>query len=449
MRDRRSRRPARPAPSRAPRLTSTEGDARVVGGPVAVSPGRSSGPKGALLLSAGAAAAVRRGHPWVYADQVIAGLQAPAASDERAICDDAGVPIARAIVDPASPIAARIWSLDASRPIDDALVAGRIERAIALREALIDGDTTALRWVHGEGDRAPGIVIDRYADVAVLRLDGEAMERWTERIADVAWELMRPRGIRSLSLRATRRRDGRAAPDAATNDPSGGEPAKLRTLRGEPPPGELVVREHGVPFVVDLARGQKTGAFLDQRDNRRRVGALSRDRRVLNLFSYAGGFSLHAALSGARACTSVDVAAGAHVTAQRSFHAAGVPLDPHSFVTADVWTFLERARQRGERWDLIVSDPPNMAPSAATRARAISAYRKLHALCAGVLADGGILCAASCSSHVSLEDFLGTLDDAALGRSDLRVTAIAGAGVDHQTLAAFPEGRYLKFCVLG
>jgi 23S rRNA (cytosine1962-C5)-methyltransferase len=394
-----------------------------------------------LTVTAGAAAAVRRGHPWVYADQIASGLTGRHPGDVAVVHDPTGKAIAAAIVDPGSPLAARVWTHDPSLRIDEALLAERIERAIGLRERWVDATTDALRWVHGEGDRAPGIVLDRYGDVAVLRLDGAAMHAWTDRVADVVFELVAKRGVRSLGLRLT----GKGAPTAQGEVDDG----KLRPLRGDPPPDVVIVREHGVPFVVDLARGQKTGAFLDQRDNRRRVGKMAAGKRVLNLFSYAGGFSLHAVLGGAISCTSVDVAAGAHATAQRSFREAGVSLDACSFVTADVWRFLERAKGRGETWDLVISDPPNMAPSEATRARALTAYRQLHALCAGVVAKGGLLCAASCSSHVSLEDFLGTLDDATLGRDDLRILEIASAGVDHPVLPAFPEGRYLEFVVLG
>jgi 23S rRNA (cytosine1962-C5)-methyltransferase len=275
-------------------------------------------------------------------------------------------------------------------------------------------------------------VVDRYGAYAVVRLDGGALERWLPALADGLGGLLAPLGVRTLLRRRTEK----------------GATEKVEVLVGEAPKAPVAVREHGVPYEVDLLRGQKTGAFLDQRENRVRVGALSRGRRVLNLFSYTGGFSLHAALGGATHVTSVDVAAGAHVTAQASFKRAGVDPARHAFVAADVFGFLERAVAKGERWDLVVCDPPNMAPSAATRGRALTSYRKLHAACAAVLARGGVLCAASCSSHVSLDDFLGTLTDDALGRADLRVTEIRGAAADHPVLPGFPEGRYLELCVL-
>jgi 23S rRNA (cytosine1962-C5)-methyltransferase len=228
-----------------------------------------------------------------------------------------------------------------------------------------------------------------------------------------------------------------------------GDVPRLRVLRGPAPPDTIAVQENGVPFFVDLAHGQKTGAFLDQRENRIRVGELARGRRVLNLFSYAGGFSLHAALGGSREVTSVDTATAAHATASASFRAAGVDPSEHAFVTAEVRAFLDAARSRKQMWDLVVSDPPSFAPNEKATRRALSAYRALHRACVEVLAPGGILCAASCSSHIDAEAFLETLDDATFAPRALSLLELRGAGPDHPTLPAFPEGRYLKFAILG
>jgi 23S rRNA (cytosine1962-C5)-methyltransferase len=325
-----------------------------------------------------------------------------------------------------------MWTRGRSR-LDAAVWQERAAHACRLRALLFEGHrTNAYRLVHGEGDRMPGFVVDRYGPVAVVRTDGAGA---AARIAEFA-EAIEPE-LERLGVRTLVHRVG-----------AKGETPQLEGLYGPPPPERVVVEEHGVPFVVDLAHGQKTGAFLDQRENRRRVGELARGRRVLNLFSYAGGFSLHAALGGAPHVTSVDVAAAAHATAQASFRQAGVDPAAHAFVTADVRAFLEGANRRGETWDLVVSDPPSFAPNERAVPRALAAYRALHRACVDVLADGGVFCAASCSSHVDADDFLGTLDDAALAGRALVVAEVLGAGADHPTLAAFPEGRYLKFVVL-
>jgi 23S rRNA (cytosine1962-C5)-methyltransferase len=169
--------------------------------------------------------------------------------------------------------------------------------------------------------------------------------------------------------------------------------------------------------------------------------------RVLNLFSYTGGFSQRAALAGG-VVTSVDVAAKAHATAQESFKLAGIDPGPHTFVTADAFSWLADQKKKEKRWDVVISDPPSFAPSERAKLNALSAYRALHRACADVLAPGGTFVAASCSSHVTAEDFLSTLDDLALGRSDLRLLDLFGPPADHPSLPSFPEGRYLKLALL-
>jgi 23S rRNA (cytosine1962-C5)-methyltransferase len=385
-----------------------------------------------VLKQAATAERIGRGHPWVWRDSIARGLEGATAGDEVQIVAPDRTPVGRGLADPRSPIAVRVWTRRRD-PIDGALWRSRATRACERRARLFESTrTNAFRVLHGEGDRMPGLVVDRYGSVAVTRADGDAAAARVAELADALWPLLEAWGVRTLVVR----------------EGAKGQPPRLQPLRGEPPQDVVQVEEHGVPFVVDLAHGQKTGAFLDQRENRRRVGELARGRRVLNLFSYAGGFSLHAALGGAVHVTSVDVAAGAHATAQASFRVAGVDPGAHSFVTADVRTFLESAREQGKEWDLIVSDPPSFAPSEKALSRALSAYRTLHGACASVLAPRGIFCAASCSSHVDAPAFLSTLDDAALGERELAVLELRGAGPDHPTLPAFPEGRYLKFAVL-
>jgi len=280
----------------------------------------------------------------------------------------------------------------------------------------------------------------------VLRLDGAGAQAFAEVLVPRLWGALGRIGVTTLVRREAESQGSRA--------PGAGK-AKVTLVRGAEPPATIEVMEHGVPFVVDLARGQKTGAFLDQRENRKRVEEIVRgmratrsELRVLNLFSYAGGFSLRAAIGGATKVTSVDSAAAAHATAQASFKLAGVDSRVHDAVTADAFAFLAEAKKARRTWDMVVSDPPSFAPSEKALPRAVQAYRSLHRACADVLADDGVFCAASCSSHVDGNTFAETLDDTALGRSDLRLVRMDGPGEDHPTLPAWPEGRYLKFAVL-
>jgi len=386
---------------------------------------------------------VLRGHPWVWQD-AIEFTEAGSAGTEVALVSQDGRRLGRGIFDHDSPIAVRVWtfvagharpsSAEADVSIDADLVRTRITRALSVRQCLFARDeTTAYRLLNGEGDRMPGVVADRYAHVVILRPDGAGAEAVVRRFSSVFSDALLTSGVTSVGLRVSAR----------------GEAVRLEHLGGDRPPDSVLALEHGVPFLVDLAQGQKTGAFLDQRENRRRVSHLAKGKDVLNLFSYAGGFSLHAALAGARSVTSVDSASSAHATAQASFRAAGLDPLKYAFVTADVFSFLDQARARGTSWDLVVSDPPSFAPSERALARALASYRSLHKACAQVLRPGGVLCASSCSSHVDAARFASTLDDAALGRSDLSILEVTGQPSDHPTLAAWSEGRYLKFVVLG
>lgn len=378
-----------------------------------------------------AARAILRGHPWVWRDAV---RKAPSSLGlgEPVVVRARDIPfVGYALWDPSSPIALRIYARTPQEPFGIDTIARGIERAAALRDELFeDGTTSAYRVCNGEGDRVPGIVIDRYDTAAIVRLDGDAIGAWQEPLIEAIWRILRPRGIDGVGLRGM------------------GRTPSVETLAGRPLPPTIEVVEHGMRMRVDLAHGQKTGAFLDQRENRRRVRELSRGRRVLNLFSYAGGFSCAAALGGATHVTSVDIAQGAHAAAQKSFDLNGLRAADHAFVTADAFAWLEQAARRGQAFDLVISDPPSFAPNEKSAGRALGAYRKLHQACAAVTAPGGILCAASCSSHVDMESFLETLDDDALGAERFVVWGAWGPPEDHPTPAAWAEGRYLKFVVL-
>lgn len=373
------------------------------------------------------------GHPWLYRQALRALAGTAQTGDVVELCDDRRT-IARGVYDAESPLAVRVWCWD-EQALDAKCVAQRLAHALDLRARLFDpAQTNAVRLLHGEADRMPGVVVDRYADVAVLRTDGEAVARWLTPHRPKLDEALRALGVTTLLHR-------RGGPQAKRSP--------LETLWGEAPRAPVPVVEHGMPFLVDLVHGQKTGAFLDQRDNRRRIRELTqRGTRVLNLFSYAGGFSLAAALGGATQVTSVDIAHDAHRIAQQSFRLAGVDPATHAFVTADAFQWLDDAAKRGERFDLIVSDPPSFAPNEKSVPKALAAYKRLHRGCTRLLADGGIFCAASCSSHVDARLFVDTLDDATLERRPLRIVEQRGAPPDHPVLAAFPEGAYLKFFVL-
>jgi len=371
-------------------------------------------------------AAIRAGHPWIY-DRALAPPKDLAAGDVVTVVDDDG-PIATVLADPTSPIRARILDLSPDTAIDSAWVIARAEAAAARRERdplLVD--CTGRRLVHGEGDACPGLVIDAYADTAVVVFDGPAAAAfWRPRLPDVLTGLERGGAqIAHVWLRGERR------------DRSAGE-----ALRGDPP-AEIVIAEDEARFAVDVRAGQKTGFFLDQRENRRTIRRHAAGASVLNVFSYTGGFSLHAALGGATHVTSVDLAAPAIAGLARNVALTGLPAETHEGVAADAFDFFARSAQRGRRWDLVIVDPPSFAPSEKARPAALAAYRKLATAALRVVEPAGRFALASCSSHVTEADLLGLVE----GLGPLRLRWATGAASDHPVLPAFPEGRYLKFLV--
>jgi 23S rRNA (cytosine1962-C5)-methyltransferase len=338
-----------------------------------------------------------------------------------------GRPLVQGFWDAHGPIAVRALAPAAERDVAG-LVAARLGAALDRRLGRLDlADTNAFRWVHGEADLLPGIHVDLYGNAVTVRHDGAGARAFYHGLAERLVSTAAARGL-AVSTVAERRRG-----DVAV------------AAIGELPASEFEVRENGLRFGVDLARGGKGGLFLDQRDNRASVRSLAAGRRVLNLFGYTGGFSIYAAAGGAAETTTVDIAGPAIAAARRNFARNQLPLEAARFVTEDAFAFLERAAATGgARWDLVISDPPSFAPSKRALPAALRAYRRLHRLAAAVTAPGGLICAASCSSHVERADFLATLD---LG-AGFELLEVAGAAeADHPVLPEFPEGDYLKFAI--
>ena len=379
-----------------------------------------------VALKKDLARSIRRGHPWIYRDALTAGdaLKSGALVEVRT---RDGRPLARGFWDARSPIAVRV--LESGGPgyrfaDTDTLVAERLGAALDRRLTQLDlARTNAFRWVHGEGDLLPGVHVDYYLDTAVVRFDGDGARAFYE-----------PFEAR-LRLAAESRLPIRAVRDRASREASA-------------PQDEREVLENGLRFVVDLAHGQKGGLFLDQRENRQRVAERARSKSVLNLFGYTGGFAVHAAAAGARSTDTVDVARPAIEAARRNFELNNLPMDRARFHALDAFAFLTAAIERGDRWDIVISDPPSFAPKKDAVPAARQAYERLHKLASAVTAPGGLLCAASCSSHFGKDDFLASIEAGAhqAGRRWV-FEALYGAAFDHPVLPAFPEGDYLKFAI--
>ena len=326
----------------------------------------------------------------------------------------------------------RAWSFDEAERIDHAFVKRRVARAIALRERLAPA-SDGVRLVHGEADGLPGVIVDRYGDVLSAQFLSAGAERWREGLADV---LLAASGAQRLYERS----------DSGVRALEGLAP-RTGWMRGE---GDTacVIREHDWQLGVDLAQGHKTGFYLDQRDNRAALARWVRKlgcRRVLNCYSYTGGFSVAALAGGADEAVSVDSSAPALALAQANVARNGFEARRHRVVDADVNDFLRQCLKDGESYDAIVLDPPKFAPTASHAERAARAYKDINRLALKLLAPGGLLMTFSCSGGVGAELFHKIVAGAAADAGvDGAIVSRLEAASDHPSTLAFPEGEYLK-----
>lgn len=366
---------------------------------------------------------ILHGHPWVFRDalRLPPGLQDGDVAD---LFDRQGRFVARGTVEPSSALAFRAWTTRQDEAVDEDLLLKRLQRAALLRQDLLSPDITGYRLCHGENDHIPGLQCDIYDGIASLRTDGRLGLAWEDRFVRAVRAIAQPSAV---VVRNPHREGG------------------ARLVYGSVP-HEVTIREGDRLFYVDILHGQKTGFFLDQRENRDRIARLAAGRRVLNCFSYTGGFSVAAALHGAEHVTTVDLAAPAVETAERNFTLNDIPLAPHTFRAEDAFDVLAEQAAHPGRYDLIILDPPSFAPSRKALPRAKKAYTKLNELALRALPPGGWLATASCSSHIREADLLDILNEAARdAQRELTIASVSAAGPDHPRRLGFAEGSYLNF----
>ena len=387
-----------------------------------------------IQLRDGKERSLQKRHPWVFQGSV-AGGKADAGETVRVVGAD-GSFLAWAAYSPASMIRLRAWSFDEAERIDAAFFERRVQQALAVRARLpIASD--GLRLIHGEADGLPGLIVDRYADTLSVQFGSAGAERWKAVLADA---LLKATGLTRLYERS----------DASVRSLEGLEP-RTGWLRGDGPT-EVTIREHAWHLTVDVAEGHKTGFYLDQRDSRKLFADTVRHfgrRKVLNCYSYTGGFSVAALSGGAEHVTSVDSSAPA--LARATAHVALNGFDParHDTLDADVNQTLRDAIKRGERFDAIVLDPPKFAPTAAHAERAARAYKDINRLAFLLLEPGGLLFTFSCSGGISPDLFHKIVAGAGLDAGvDGLFYARTGAAPDHPMTVTFPEGEYLKGLVI-
>jgi 23S rRNA (cytosine1962-C5)-methyltransferase len=389
--------------------------------------------KPALVLKAGRDKSLKRRHPWIFSGAIERVLGSPASGDTVEVRAADGKPLALAAYSPASQIRARVWSFDCQASVDAAFLRERLRAALALREQLPAArHANALRLVHGESDGLPGLVVDRYADVLVAQFLAAGVERWREEIIGALAELAGCEAIYERSDAEVRTLEGLPARSGWARSAMGNA-------------ARCPIMEYGLNFRVDVEQGQKTGFFLDQRENRQRIRALAAGRAVLDCFCYTGGFAIAAAAGGAKHVLALDSSAAALDVARDNLAANALDAAKLEFRQADVFAELRALRDRGARFGLIVLDPPKFAPTAAQARNAARAYKDVNLLALKLLAPGGLLATFSCSGGVSAELFQSIVAGAASdAQVEAKIVERFSAGADHPVALGFPEGEYLK-----
>ncbi len=389
-----------------------------------------------IYLKLGREKTLKNHHPWVFSGAIDETRikVAPQVGEVVTLRTAEGGFLAHAGWSPASQIRARVWSFVEGQTVDAEMIAAKLKAAYLRRSLLGFLSNDAFRWVHGESDGLPGLVIDAYGAVVVFSISAAMMEPW--RAAIIA-QIVATRSPRAVVERSD---------------------AEVRTLEGLPVRCEISVgtldapialREHGIAYEIDVQTGHKTGAYLDQTDNRALIQTLAAGKRVLNCFCYTGGFSLAAAKAGAAHVTSIDASAEAIAAAQRNVKANGLDEARFDWHTSDVFETLRKLRDKGAQFDLIVLDPPKFAPSAAHAEKAARAYKDINLWAMKLLAPGGQLMTFSCSGGIDDALFQKIIAGAAMdAHAELHIVKKLAASADHPIALDFPEGHYLKGLLL-
>jgi 23S rRNA (cytosine1962-C5)-methyltransferase len=389
-----------------------------------------------VILKVGREKSILRRHPWIFSGAIerTIGNIIPGQTVEIISAD--GEWLGRGAYSYNSQIQIRILTFDYQVKIDSTYFYNKIFQAINARVLLYDrGDSNSYRLVHGESDGLPGLIIDRYDEIGVVQFLSAGMEYWRETIAKILFELGNFKSLFERSDMDVRSLEGL--------------PNRVGLLMGKDIPNEVVIRENGLKFEIDIKGGHKTGFYLDQRQNRLVVRSLAKERDVLDCFCYTGGFSLNASIGGAKSITAVDQSSDALLAAARNLNLNDIPLDRISYQEGDVFRLLRLYRDRGQVYDLIILDPPKFAPTKAHIEKATRGYKDINLLAMKLLRPGGYLVTFSCSGGISEDLFQKIAFSAALDSEiDVQIIGHLHQATDHPVLLSFPEGAYLKGLIL-
>lgn len=374
------------------------------------------------------------GHPWVYRTDIDV-IRGPATPGDVVLLENhRGKPLGLGYYNPLSFIAVRFLTSNPEETIDTAFFARRIERALEIRLRLFkDGATDAFRVVFAEADLLPGLIVDKFGTLLVVQFLTLGMEKRRHEVLEALKEVLHPEGIYERSDVEVRKKEGL---EERTGWLYGGGDTKI------------LIHENGIPFFVDVARGQKTGHFLDQRENRKALSRYVQGARILDCFTYTGGFGIHAAVFGAREVVGIDVSEWAVAVAWENARFNGVE-EKVRFAVADVFDALREFCRKREFFDLVILDPPAFVKGKEALEGALRGYKDINLFAMRLLPPGGILVTASCSHHMSEDLFLEVLESAAHdAKRRLQVLERRGQAQDHPVLLGYPESFYLKCFIL-
>ncbi len=384
-----------------------------------------------IRLTKDALRQVRGGHPWVYAESISTVSDDQAAPGTLAVVfDDNRKFVAIGLWDPTSPIRLRVLHVGKPRQIDATFWASAVASAWDVRQPLLNSGTTGWRWINGENDGLGGLIVDRYDGTIVVKLYTSA---WLPHFRSVLDAIVEKDAPERIVLRLGRNMQADVSSDLCDG----------MVIYGSAPSGEVEFTENGLRFGADVLRGQKTGHFLDQRDNRVFIGRQSNGADVLDVFCCTGGFTVHACAHDARSVHSVDISQPAMDAVEANLARNGFTSMPHRRSVGDAFEVLDALGQAEDSYDVVIVDPPAFATKASERDRAIRAYRKLTELALPLVRPGGRLFQASCSSRVTEDDLVATVRAAVVSHGrELEDTQVFGHALDHPV--TFPQGRYLK-----
>ncbi|HEX9286741.1 MAG TPA: class I SAM-dependent rRNA methyltransferase [Thermoanaerobaculia bacterium] len=375
-------------------------------------------------MKPGREGSVLRRHPWVFSG-AIASAKGDGSDGRAEVVDAAGRPIALGAYSPQSQIVARLWSFDGRSP-DLHLFRERFEAAGRLRKDVLSAETTGFRAVNSEGDLCPGVLVDVFGEVVVMELLTEGTESWREDLEVATREIFSPQKLVVRESGVERDRGSRVSAKSAGFEP-------------------VLFFENGLRFFADVSSGQKTGFYLDQRENRSRLRSLARGKMVLDLFSYSGAFSVAALAGGARRAVDVDSSESALALSREHRRANGFPVDDTDFVRADVFEDLRRRAAAHESWDVVVCDPPAFAKKRGDLRRAARGYQDVNRIAMSLVRPGGWLLTCSCSGLLPANLFQKIVFSASVeAGAAFAIVARQGAGADHPVSIDCPEGEYLK-----